>query len=49
VVGAGRPYFVAEPPGPHLRLSYSGATEEQLTAGVQRLAELLDAAEGTIP
>ena len=41
VVGAGRPYFVAEPPGPHLRLSYAGATEEQLAAGVQRLAALL--------
>jgi len=41
VVGAGRPYFVAEPPGPHLRLSFAGADEDQLTAGVARLAELL--------
>ena len=41
VVGAGRPYFVAEPPWPHLRLSCAGADEAQLTTGVRRLAELL--------
>jgi DNA-binding transcriptional MocR family regulator len=41
VVGAGRPYFVTEPPSPHLRLSFAGATERQLEAGVQRLAGLL--------
>jgi DNA-binding transcriptional MocR family regulator len=41
VVGAGRPYFVTEPPAPHLRLSFAGATEQQLTAGVRRLAELM--------
>jgi DNA-binding transcriptional MocR family regulator len=41
VVGAGRPYFVTEPPASHLRLSYAGANEQQLTTGVQRLAELL--------
>jgi DNA-binding transcriptional MocR family regulator len=43
VVGAGRPYFVTEPPAPHLRLSYAGADEQQLTAGVRRLADLLAA------
>ena len=41
LVGAGRPYFISEPPAPHLRLSYAGATEQQLTAGVQRLQELI--------
>jgi DNA-binding transcriptional MocR family regulator len=47
VVGAGRPYFVAEPPAPHLRLSFAGADEQRLTAGVQRLVQLLsgDSAE----
>ncbi|MDP9397588.1 MAG: PLP-dependent aminotransferase family protein, partial [Actinomycetota bacterium] len=41
LIGAGRPYFVAEPPAPHLRLSYAGAVEEQLTAGARRLGELI--------
>jgi DNA-binding transcriptional MocR family regulator len=41
VVGAGRPYFVTEPPAPHLRLSYAAADRDQLTAGVRLLAELL--------
>lgn len=41
VVGAGRPYFVSEPPAPHLRLSFGGAGEAQLSAGVRLLAELL--------
>jgi DNA-binding transcriptional MocR family regulator len=41
VVGAGRPYFVAEPPGPRLRLSYAGADEAQLSAGIQLLAAVL--------
>jgi DNA-binding transcriptional MocR family regulator len=42
LVGAGRPYFPAEPPAPHLRLSYSTpATAEEFTAGVRRLAEVL--------
>jgi DNA-binding transcriptional MocR family regulator len=49
VVGAGRPYFVTEPPAPHLRLSYAGATEEQLSTGVQRLVELLKADSGSGP
>lgn len=41
LIGAGRPYFVTEPPAPHVRLSYAAATEEQLTTGVRRLAELM--------
>lgn len=41
VVGAGRPYFVTEPPAAHLRLSYAAATPDQLTTGVQLLAELI--------
>ncbi|RBY81098.1 PLP-dependent aminotransferase family protein [Blastococcus sp. TF02-09] len=41
LIGAGRPYFVTEPPAPHLRLTYAGANEEQLTAGVRRLRELI--------
>ena len=41
LVGAGRPYFVTEPPAPHLRLSYAAASEELLSAGVRRLADLL--------
>jgi DNA-binding transcriptional MocR family regulator len=42
LVGAGRPYFPAEPPAPNLRLSYStAATAEEFTAGVRRLAEVL--------
>jgi DNA-binding transcriptional MocR family regulator len=41
VVGAGRAYFVTEPPGPRLRLSYAGADEAQLSAGVQVLAAVL--------
>lgn len=41
VVGAGRPYCVAEPPGPRLRLSFSAADQGQLSAGVRLLAETL--------
>ncbi len=41
LVGAGRPYYVTEPPGPRLRLSYAAATQTQLSAGVQVLAEAL--------
>jgi DNA-binding transcriptional MocR family regulator len=41
VVGAGRPYFVSEPPSPHLRLSYAAAGPEEASAGVRLLAELL--------
>ena len=42
LVGAGRPYFVTEPPGPRLRVSFSAATPAQLSAGVQLLAQTLD-------
>ncbi|WNV77047.1 hypothetical protein [Geodermatophilus sp. DSM 44513] len=41
LIGAGRPSFVAEPPAPHLRLSYAGAIEERLTAGVRRLGDVV--------
>ena len=38
VVEPGRPYFVAEPPAPHLRLTYAAATPEELTEAIRRLA-----------
>ena len=41
IVGAGRPYYVTEPPAPHLRLSYASASEDDVTAGVRLLADLL--------
>jgi DNA-binding transcriptional MocR family regulator len=41
LVGAGRPYYVAEPPGPRLRLSFSAADHSQLSAGVKLLGALL--------
>jgi len=41
VVGAGRPYFVTEPPRPHLRLSYAGMPDDQFDAAVRRLGELI--------
>lgn len=41
-IGQGRPYFPAEPPAPHIRLSYnSAATEQALGEGVRRLAAAL--------
>ncbi|HEX6468881.1 MAG TPA: PLP-dependent aminotransferase family protein [Streptosporangiaceae bacterium] len=41
-VGAGRPYYPAEPPGPRLRLTYgAAATEAELTEGARRLAKAL--------
>jgi DNA-binding transcriptional MocR family regulator len=39
VVEPGRPYFVAEPPAPHLRLTYAAATPAELTEATRRLAE----------
>ena len=42
VVGAGRPYYVTEPPGPRLRLSYAAADHAQLSAGVHLLAQVLE-------
>ena len=47
VVGAGRPYYVSEPPGPRLRLSFSAADDAQASAGVRLLAELLEDAAGS--
>lgn len=41
LVSPGTPYFAGEPPAPYLRLSYGGADEATLHAGVQRLAPLL--------
>lgn len=41
VIGAGRPYFVTEPPRPHVRLSYAGMAEEQFGPAVRRLGGLL--------
>jgi DNA-binding transcriptional MocR family regulator len=39
IVMAGRPFFPAEPPEPHLRLAFSGAaTEGELDVAVRRLA-----------
>ncbi len=51
LVGAGRPYYVAEPPGPRLRVSFAAADRAQLTAGVRVLAELLapDVRRGRLP
>ncbi|WP_106398158.1 aminotransferase-like domain-containing protein [Actinocorallia populi] len=41
-VGAGRPYYPAEPPAPRLRLSYNATpTAEDLAEGVRRLARAL--------
>lgn len=41
-VTSGKLYFAAEPPGPHLRLSYASTTVVgQLTEGIQRLARVL--------
>jgi DNA-binding transcriptional MocR family regulator len=37
-VSPGRAWFGAEPPAPHLRLSFSGADPAQLAEGVRRLA-----------
>jgi DNA-binding transcriptional MocR family regulator len=40
IVSPGRAWFPADPPGPFLRLSFSGAPEEQLVEGVRRLASV---------
>jgi DNA-binding transcriptional MocR family regulator len=37
-VSAGRPWFGAEPPAPHLRLTFAGADPARLAEGVRRLA-----------
>jgi DNA-binding transcriptional MocR family regulator len=38
LVSPGRPWFAAEPPAPHLRLTYAGAPAPDLVEGVRRLA-----------
>lgn len=43
VVFPGRPWFPAEPHGPHLRLSWGGIRAEQCDEAVRRLAEALEA------
>jgi DNA-binding transcriptional MocR family regulator len=39
VVEPGRPYFVAEPPAPYLRLTYAAATPAELTEATLRLGK----------
>ena len=39
-VSAGRPWFPAEPPGPHLRLTFAAEPPERLAEGVRVLASL---------
>jgi DNA-binding transcriptional MocR family regulator len=46
-VSPGRLWFAAEPPGPHLRLSFAGADPARLAEGVRRLAQA--APELTLP
>lgn len=41
LVSPGTPYFAGEPPAPYLRLTYGGADQATLRAGVTRLAALL--------
>jgi DNA-binding transcriptional MocR family regulator len=38
VVEAGHSYWITEPPGPHLRLTYAAATPAELTEATRRLA-----------
>jgi DNA-binding transcriptional MocR family regulator len=38
VVSPGTPWFAAEPPGPHVRLTFAGAGPDELVEGVRRLA-----------
>jgi DNA-binding transcriptional MocR family regulator len=38
MVSPGRPWFAAEPPAPHLRLTFAGAPAAELAEGVRRLA-----------
>jgi DNA-binding transcriptional MocR family regulator len=40
LVSPGRPWFAAEPPAPHLRLTYAGAPAPDLVEGVRRLAKV---------
>jgi DNA-binding transcriptional MocR family regulator len=47
VVFPGRPWFVAEPPGSFLRLTFGGAPAHALVEGVRRLAEVRGAIRGS--
>jgi DNA-binding transcriptional MocR family regulator len=38
VVSAGRPWYAAEPPAPHLRLTFAAAPPDALQQGIQHLA-----------
>ncbi|MGI8430151.1 MAG: PLP-dependent aminotransferase family protein [Solirubrobacteraceae bacterium] len=50
LISPGRPYFAAEPPAPHLRLSFAAVTDSrQLAEGVRRLAGVLPAGGSTPP
>jgi DNA-binding transcriptional MocR family regulator len=37
----GRPWYAAEPPAPHLRLTYAAAAPELMDEAVRRLARVL--------
>lgn len=43
VVFPGRPWYAAEPPAPHLRLTYAAAAPDTLDEGVRRLAQAVTA------
>jgi len=43
IVSPGRPWFCAQPPCGHLRLTFAGAPPERLGEGVRRLAEAVPA------
>jgi DNA-binding transcriptional MocR family regulator len=42
VVFPGRPWFAAEPPAPHLRLTYAAAPPSHMDEAVRRLASVLN-------
>ncbi len=44
IVFAGRPWYAAEPPAPHLRLTYAAAAPDLMDEAVRRLARALDVA-----
>jgi DNA-binding transcriptional MocR family regulator len=39
LISPGRPWYAAEPPAPHVRLTYAGAPAPDLAEGVRRLAK----------
>lgn len=41
LIAAGRPYYVTEPPGPRVGLSFTAADRPQASAGVQVLSDVL--------